>query len=480
MLSLRALPIALSLASLHAQHDQVMLNEVEGVMEVIRLVEKHHVQPPARQTMLLAAARAFHQARETYGRNPLGPNEMAQIAREVSALQSEEDAEAYLLQSFEDHPVTPYRWKERRPPKLAVAAMQAASPRPQELAKRMSFHRFQPAPHHGSHDPDSVEQQQAENRYVGIGIIYRTSGEYPMADKVFPRGPAKAAGMRDGDLMLTIDGDSMAGVKPPEIVKRLRGQRGKYVTIEVRQPNEEEVRRLTFQRGIVPRVALSGVEDLGNGVYNHRITESVAYVRLLEIGSSTLHDLRQVAKSFDDKEGQSLILDLRYVIEAEQSATVMIADSLLAGGEIGRVQTRKGERFFIADSDCLFRDWKLWVLIDGQVSGLVEWLARALRHNRRASLVGEVSADYPFEVVSYPAPRAGYCLIEATLLKLSGSHGALQPDHPIKLPEGDPTELRELVDELSRVPRSRFFNDSLLLRHGRGITPPLFQLPSSR
>ena len=63
---------------------------------------------------------------------------------------------------------------------------------------------------------------------------------------------------------------------------------------------------------------------------------------------------------------------------------VLLADSLLEQGAIGRVRTARGETTYQADSDALFRGWPIAVLVDANTSGTAEWLAAALQDNHRA------------------------------------------------------------------------------------------------
>jgi len=73
---------------------------------------------------------------------------------------------------------------------------------------------------------------------------------------------------------------------------------------------------------------------------------------------------------------------------------VLLADSLLEGGTIGRVRTAHGEKRFEADSDALFRGWPIAVLVDSNTRGTAEWLAAALQDNHRAVIIGTHTSSY--------------------------------------------------------------------------------------
>ena len=73
-------------------------------------------------------------------------------------------------------------------------------------------------------------------------------------------------------------------------------------------------------------------------------------------------------------------------------SAVLLADSLLERGAIGRVRTARGETTYQADADALFRGWPIAVLVDQNTSGTAEWLAAALQDNHRAVIVGSPTA----------------------------------------------------------------------------------------
>lgn len=363
----------------------------DRILDTIDFVYEHHIDPPTRQELLAAAVM------ELYGSNGTAENlaeKLSAISREISDL-SRDEFRLYL-EKVRDWPSRAYR-NDGEPD---YAVLRAASRQAWLEGAHNTHLRI------GSNqadDDDEVSRQMQENRYVGIGIRFTVASahndgaRYPLALSVFPRGPAYAAGMRDGDLLLSIDGDSMEDVEITEFIPRLRGQEGKPVTIEVCQPDETETRTLRFKRGVVPRVVIKGWEELDYGQWDHRVSDEIAYAQFLEIGSSTMHDLKAVEASLSGMEEALLVLDLRHVTQANRHHTVLLADSLLDGGEIGTVATLKGVRTYHADRDCLFRGWTLAVIIDENVSGLTEWLAASLKTNRDAIIAGTRSAGYPYE-----------------------------------------------------------------------------------
>jgi carboxyl-terminal processing protease len=212
-------------------------------------------------------------------------------------------------------------------------------------------------------------------------------------------GPAERAGVKPGDLLEEVDGVDTKGIELREVVERLRGDEGTDVTIKVRSPKEAKARTLTITRGRISssRLLNSTVEgvrkhDSGDWKVRLDVPDPIGYVKLNGIGASTSHELRKLARQMEDEGVRALVIDLRSVGAGGTAmgvhAAVLVADSLLERGTIGRVRTTRGETTYQADSDALFRGWPIAVLVDHNTSGTAEWIAAALQDTHRATIVG--------------------------------------------------------------------------------------------
>ena len=117
-------------------------------------------------------------------------------------------------------------------------------------------------------------------------------------------------------------------------------------------------------------------------------SQAIAYVKLNELVGSTPHELRKLAAQLERNRTRAIILDLRGTRSTSAHTALLVADSLLDHGTIGRVRTSHGETTYQADADALFRGWPMAVLVDRNTSGASEWLAAALQDNKRAVVIG--------------------------------------------------------------------------------------------
>ena len=79
-----------------------------------------------------------------------------------------------------------------------------------------------------------VEDQFANNRYVGIGIALSSRDGRPKIAKVIPGGPSDRGGAKDGEMILSIDGVSTENESLKQVVDRLRGEEGSQVKLKLR------------------------------------------------------------------------------------------------------------------------------------------------------------------------------------------------------------------------------------------------------
>jgi carboxyl-terminal processing protease len=333
------------------------------------LVLDQGIDPPARQEMLLAGARALlRQA---------GTPAPADLARRASRVTTEAEYAALL------EALWPAGSGKALPDKALQDAMlngllQAVPGRPTLLS------------------PEQFKglEQAAHNRYEGTGIQVSLNDKEKLVQIVtaFPHAPARRAGMRAGDLIEAVDGVDVHGKSLAEVVGLIRGEAGAPVTIVVRQPGSAEKRTLRMVRDVVPFEHLVGYRRTGEESWQYRVDPElpVGYVRVGALTSSALHELRRLDGRLRADGCRALVLDLRDEGQGDAHQAALLADGLLDGGVLWRVRdARNRVQEYRADPDCLFRGWPVVVLVNGATRGGSELVAAALQDNRRAAVVGE-------------------------------------------------------------------------------------------
>ncbi len=202
----------------------------------------------------------------------------------------------------------------------------------------------------------------------------------------FRDSPAEKAGVRPGDVILAVDGDSTEGWSVTDAVRRIRGPEGTPVTLTL-QHSSGDVEDVTITRGtiVIPTVFSRPIEDASGAS-----VEDLAYIELQQFTEKTVDDLKKELKRIEDAGYQGLILDLRRNPGGALDATVAVADMFLDGGVVLTQVDRDGsETVFEARPGGEAVDIPMVVLVGpGSASG-AEVVAGALRDNQRATLIGE-------------------------------------------------------------------------------------------
>jgi carboxyl-terminal processing protease len=241
-------------------------------------------------------------------------------------------------------------------------------------------------------DPESyaLGVDVISGEFQGIGARVEqdsTTGEIVIVAP-FRDSPAEIAGIRSGDVVVAVDGESTQGWSVSEAVRRIRGPEGSQVALSVRHSNgETEDVTVTRATIVIPTVFTRPLEDAdGNAV------SDLAYVELEQITEKTVPDLRTTVAEIVDQGYRGMILDLRRNPGGSLSATVDIADLFLDGGRILTQVDRDGnETSFDAHPGDAGEDIPLVLLVGhGSASG-AEVIAGALRDHQRAVLVGETT-----------------------------------------------------------------------------------------
>lgn len=241
-------------------------------------------------------------------------------------------------------------------------------------------------------DPESyaLGVDVISGEFQGIGARVEqdaTTGEIIIIAP-FRDSPAEIAGIRSGDVVVAVDGESTQGWSVSEAVRRIRGPEGTEVALSVRHSNgETEDVTVTRATIVIPTVFTSPLEDADGNPVN-----DLAYVELQQITEKTVPDLRTTVAEIVDQGYRGIVLDLRRNPGGSLSATVDIADLFLDGGRILTQVDREGnETSFDAHPGDVGEDIPLVLLVGpGSASG-AEVIAGALRDHQRAVLVGETT-----------------------------------------------------------------------------------------
>jgi carboxyl-terminal processing protease len=224
--------------------------------------------------------------------------------------------------------------------------------------------------------------QQIEGHFSGIGTTVAPAKTGLQVVTVFPRSPADKAGIEAGDVIVSVEGKSIAGESSAEVTKEIKGPEGTQVRLGVRDGKSGKVRELTITRAEVELPNLGGgVEKVGG--------KALGYVRMLSFSEAAHAQLATTVERVEREGAEGIVLDLRHNPGGLLDEAVLSANVFLPKDEVV-VRTRsrtQGESVHRTPGDPI-SDLPVVVLVDGGTASAAEILAAALADDAGATVVG--------------------------------------------------------------------------------------------
>jgi carboxyl-terminal processing protease len=240
--------------------------------------------------------------------------------------------------------------------------------------------------------PDMVAEMEKQIRgtLVGIGAhLEKHDGQIrvvtPLEDS-----PALKAGLQPGDVILQIDGKPTAGIELTEAVKRIVGQQGTVVRLNIGREGVQEV-EINVTRDSIKVPTVSGFQRRPDNHWSYFLDpdQKIGYVQLAQLGAATPQELRAALESLKAQGLKGLILDLRFCPGGMLESAVAVSKLFLNDGTIVTIHGRDSEPTPIkVDAAGALGDFPLIVLVNGDTASAAEIVAGALQDNHRALVLG--------------------------------------------------------------------------------------------
>jgi carboxyl-terminal processing protease len=228
--------------------------------------------------------------------------------------------------------------------------------------------------------------------FEGIGATVSEQGGQIIIVSPFQGSPAEAAGIKSGDIILTVDGESTEGWPVDKAVLKIRGPKGTEVTLTIRHLDGAEA-EFTITRDEVQVDSVSATPPGGilRDASGSEVTD-IAYLRISEFTQRTPVEVEEILGEVEASGKQGLIIDLRVNPGGLLQETVDTADLFLDEGVILiEVDRDDNETFYRARPGGAALDVAIVILQDEFSASGAEVLAAALQDNGRAVVIGEKS-----------------------------------------------------------------------------------------
>ncbi|MDI3339631.1 MAG: S41 family peptidase [Sphaerobacter sp.] len=282
--------------------------------------------------------------------------------------------------------------------------------------------------------PEQVVEhdQNLSGSYVGVGIQIEMRDDRIVVVAPLNESPAAAAGIRPGDVLVSVDGQSVAGLSLDEVVRLVRGEEGTTVELVFERPGQAEpvtarLRRTQLELKAVDWALLPG------GVVDIRISE---FIR------GTSDQLTAAIEEAERAGATGIVLDLRNNPGGLVDEAIRVASAFLPPETtVFKSRVRDGsETAHLTVATVRRTDLPLVVLVNEGTASAAEIVSGALQEHQRAPLVG-VPTFGTGTVLSQYTLSDGSALLLGTELWMTPDgdlirDSGISPDYRVEQPEG--------------------------------------------
>lgn len=225
-----------------------------------------------------------------------------------------------------------------------------------------------------------------KGNFEGIGVQFRIEKDTVMIIRAISGGPSEKVGIRGGDRIVTIEGDTVAGVgiSNDEIINRLKGEKGTKVKVGIFRRGVDDLVHFTITRDVIPTYSVD---------ISFMPTDSTGYIKLSKFSATSYKEVKKAMSKLIDRGMSDLILDLRSNAGGYLQSAIKLADEFLKDGELivyteGR---NRPKQHAYATGTGAFKEKDLVILIDEGSASASEILAGAVQDNDRGLIVGRRS-----------------------------------------------------------------------------------------
>jgi carboxyl-terminal processing protease len=224
-------------------------------------------------------------------------------------------------------------------------------------------------------------QERLTRNYYGVGLTV-SPAENGLLVTSSLKGPAKAAGIRPGDVIISINGRAAADLAFDRAISLFSGEAGTSVELTVRRAGEPRAIEFTVVR---ERLVLPVVKARMITVKERQI----GYIRLLSFSEAAGDRVAEATTRLVDDGAEALVLDVRGNPGGLFAQAIRVTSLYLDSGVVCSTEGVNQEmRVYSVGGDPVETGLPLAVLVDDGTASAAEIVAAALRDNRRAVLVG--------------------------------------------------------------------------------------------
>ncbi len=318
--------------------------------------------------------------------------------------------------------------------------------------------------------PESEQEEFmtiSTGEYGGIGSYIGSRDGKTFISEPREGSPAQRAGLRPGDVFITIDGDSVTSLTSDLISKRLRGQAGTTVNVTVNRPYGSVALSDTTLSFDITREKI----DVDPVPYYGVVRNDIGYIQLTTFNEKSFQAVKDALVSLKANPAvKSIVLDLRNNGGGLLESAVQIVGLFVPKGtEVVRTRGKGliNEKIYKTTHKPVDKDIPLAILINGASASAAEIVTGAIQDLDRGVIVGERSFGKGLVQSTRGLPYNGMLKVTTGKYYIPSGRLIQAIDYSHRNPDGS---VARIPDSLTTVWHTRAGRE---VRDGGGITPDI-------
>lgn len=222
--------------------------------------------------------------------------------------------------------------------------------------------------------------QTLEGNYEGIGIEVTLDNNKVKITKVFADTPAKKAGIKVGDYITKVNGESVEGKSLSDVVSLIKNAKNKEVEITITRDNQEKTMKVTRTTVDMPYTSSKVYEENG---------KKIGYLKIEMFANNITKQVKKELESLKKKNIDKLVIDVRdnpggYLTQVTEILSLFMTKKDV----IYQLQTKNNKEKVYSTSSKATYSYSVVVLINENSASASEILASAFKETYNAEIVG--------------------------------------------------------------------------------------------
>lgn len=239
-------------------------------------------------------------------------------------------------------------------------------------------------PHSVYIEPDDSDriQESFDGKFQGIGIQFNIIQDTITVITPISGGPSDQLGIMSGDRIISINDSSAIGFDNEDVIKRLRGEKGSEVSIEVKRPRRSNPLSFNIIRDDIPITTLDT---------HYMLDDMTGYIKINRFAATTHDEFLTAINDLNQKGMERLVLDLRNNPGGYLSQAIAISEEFFPENTLLVSTESKHQRFnseVYSRRDGLLKDLPVITLVNEGSASASEIVSGAIQDHDRGLVVG--------------------------------------------------------------------------------------------